>query len=58
MKAIYIRPETEIVNLYLQKDINWGEHGEDGGQSANVTTANEADFFDDGDDDRDPFFDD
>ena len=57
MKAIYIRPETEIVNLYLQKDINWGENG-DNGQSANVTTANEADFFDDGDDDRDPFFDD
>ena len=58
MKAIYIRPETEIVNLYLQKDINWGEQGVNGGQSAIVTTANEGDFFDESDDDYDPFFDD
>ena len=58
MKAIYIRPETEIVNIYLQKDINWGQDADMTGQSANVASANEGDFFDESDDDYDPFFDD
>ena len=60
MKAIYVKPVTEEVNLNLREDINWGEYG-GGGHSENVGGANEDCFFDEEeieyDDDYDPFFD-
>ena len=57
MKAIYIKPTTEVVALYTKDDIaGWGLYW------TSVTehwTANEDTFFDDSDDDdHDPFFDD
>ena len=60
MKAIYIKPVTEKVNLHLKDDVNWGENGAVGGHTEHVVTANEDAFFDeeDYDDEYDPFFDD
>ena len=57
MKAIYIKPLTELVTLNTQKEVLWGEDE----QKSNQWThggANDA-FFDEEeiDDDYDPFFD-
>lgn len=56
MKAIYIKPVTENVNLNLQKPINWGDEATSQWEHE---TANENHFFEeeDVDDDYDPFFD-
>ena len=60
MKAIYIKPVTEEVSLNTDMNVLWAEQVENGGgQSPNVVTANEGNFFEeeDYDDDYDPFFD-
>ena len=58
MKAIYIKPVTEKVNLQLNKAINedWDEWATS--QNENVVQGNDA-FFDEEeyDDEYDPFFD-
>ena len=56
MKAIYIKPVTEKVNLNLQTPINYGPHATSQWEDE---TANEGDFFaeEDYDDEYDPFFD-
>ena len=58
MKAIYIRPTTELVKVELKKDISeswdtWATKS----QWQNSGNANE-NFFSEEDDDADPFFDD
>ena len=56
MKAIYIKPITEEVNLNLQTPINYGTNATSQWEDE---TANEGDFFaeEDYDDEYDPFFD-
>jgi hypothetical protein len=58
MKAIYIKPLTELVTLNTQKEVLWGEDG----QISNNLDHDDANdhFFDEEeiDDDYDPFFDD
>ena len=58
MKAIYIRPITELVNVGFEKDINedWKAYATSI-QWENSNTANET-FFSEEDDEADPFFDD
>ena len=57
MKAIYIKPLTELVTLNTKKEILWGEDE----QPSNPYThggANEGNFFEEEQDDEyDPFFD-
>lgn len=55
MKAIYIKPVTEEVNLNLKKAINYGD---DATSQWPDHTANEGNFFEEEQDDEyDPFFD-
>ena len=56
MKAIYIKPITEKVNLNLKKAINWGDDSTSQWEheTANDTFFAEEDFDDD---EYDPFFD-
>ena len=56
MKAIYIKPITEKVNLNLKKAINWGD---DATSQWPDHGANEGEFFEEEgvDDEYDPFFD-
>lgn len=56
MKAIYIKPITEKVNLNLKKAINWGD---DSTSQWPDHGANEDAFFaeEEYDDEYDPFFD-
>ena len=57
MKAIYIRPITELVKVELQKDISESWDAWATSQWQNSGNANE-NFFSEEDDDADPFFDD
>jgi len=60
MKAIYIRPVTEKVNLHTDMSILWAEYAKQGTtQSEQIVTSNEDTFFDEEeyDDEYDPFFD-
>ena len=55
MKAIYIKPVTEKVNLNLQTPINYGTNATSQWEDE---TANEGNFFEEEQDDEyDPFFD-
>ena len=60
MKAIYKKPETEVVYLQVEEDIaaEWGKFGRDS-QKENVGQSNTG-FFGDGEEEekKDPFFDD
>ena len=62
MKAIYIKPVTETVNLNTNMSVLWGEYAKNGNtvvHSENLVTANEGEFFaeEEYDDEYDPFFD-
>ena len=58
MKAIYKKPETEVVYLQVQEDIaaEWDKFARDS-QDGNVGQSNGG-FFGDGEEEKDSFFDD
>ena len=62
MKAIYIKPVTEIIILNTDMSFLWGAFAANGCHSENVGGANQGFFFDfddnGHDEDYDPFFDD
>ena len=59
MKAIYKKPETEVINLQVTEDIaEWGEFGRNS-QTGNVGQSNKGFFGDEEEEEKkDPFFDD
>lgn len=57
MKAIYIKPLTELVSLDTKQKVLF-DTGDVGGNSIDHIDSNTADFFDEREDDYDPFFDD
>ena len=57
MKAIYIKPLTELVSLDTKQKVLF-DTGDVGGNSIDHIDSNTADFFDERADDYDPFFDD
>ena len=58
MKAIYIKPEAEVVYLQISEDITWGEKGIARASQTKNHTANSG-FFGDGEEDKNnSFFDD
>ena len=57
MKAIYIKPLTELVTLNTKKEILWGED-EQKSNPYYFNDANQGNFFEEEQDDEyDPFFD-
>ena len=60
MKAIYKKPETEVINLQVTEDIaaEWGDLGRNSNTS-NVGQSNNGFFGDEEEEEKkDPFFDD
>ena len=58
MKAIYKKPETEVINLHVTEDIaaEWGDLARPSNNN-NVGQSNSG-FFGDGEEEKDAFFDD